>query len=135
MVAALTVLALVATGCLYYPAAGRSLQADAQQPWWCDGPGTLTDTECLHLSAGIDVIVANATRYPTVADALAAGAVPESLAVPSIGAAYRLPTAEDVFSQTKPQLLLYAGTDPADRLAGVAHLIERSVSAPPPAGY
>jgi broad specificity polyphosphatase/5'/3'-nucleotidase SurE len=133
----LVVLALVATSCLYLPAASRIMTASggSEQPWWCDANPPMGNLDCSIFSAQIDTVLRNVESYPTVADAVAAGATEVAAPTSGIGVTYRLAGVADQFRPGRPQLLLYTGNEPTDRLAGVAHLVSGSAGDPAPEGY
>ena len=62
-------------------------------------------------------------KYPTVADAEAAGFQRASVYVPCIAAHYLSPdrTSVDPFDPAKPQMLLFAGTEPDSELVGLSY--------------
>jgi len=62
-------------------------------------------------------------RYPTVADAEAAGFTRASVYVPCIAAHYLAPDRDsfDEFDPAEPQMLLFAGTDPDSELVGLSY--------------
>jgi len=119
-------MALLASSCLYLPSAQRTIDGSGatEVPWWCEGSPPLDDAACLLLSAQIDLALTEAQRYPTVADALAAGATAMPDLRADLGTAYQLPGTTDDFDPAAPQLLIYSGAEDGDRLAGVAHLVE-----------
>lgn len=63
-----------------------------------------------------------ALRYPTVADATAAGYVMVTPYVPLIGAHYvNWGLMDGAFDVARPEMLLYDGTDPGDRMVGLSY--------------
>ncbi len=96
----------------------------AWQPLDAAGRVVLAD----ELAAARSVVEA----YPTVADAEAAGFHKASVYVPCIAAHYLSPdrTSFDPFDPAKPQMLLFAGTDPDSELVGLSYSMI-SVGNPP----
>ncbi len=120
--ARLAIILLVGTalaGC-YAPQAVRDYDRDGTVPWWCQGTPNLTKQECVTFSWQLDLSVARAASYPMLADALAAGATSITNVPGGIGHAVTLPGAPGVFDAEFPNVLLYTGTDPVSRIAGVA---------------
>lgn len=126
--------ALLCSSCLYFPGF-RQLQqgSPGAVPWWCEANGSgaaLSLEACDVLSLQLDLIYVDAAQYPTVADATEAGATyvgsPEGA-----GAVYQRAGADtSTFDVDGPQLLVYTGTDPDDRLAAVAHRVITGGAAP-----
>jgi hypothetical protein len=85
------------------------------QPLDAEGRATLSE----QLAAAQSVV----ERYPTVADAEAAGFTRASVYVPCIAAHYLSPdrTSFDPFDPAKPQMLLFASTDPDGELVGLSY--------------
>lgn len=104
-------------------------------PWWCEGTPAISNDACQALSAQFDLMSDALTPYRTVANVTGAGATPLTPTPSGVGSAYRLPSAPGSFSEAKPQVLLYAGSAPTDRLAGFAHVVTTGPGAGPPAGY
>jgi hypothetical protein len=79
--------------------------------------------------AGAESVV---ERYPTVRDAEAGGYHQASIYVPCISAHYLSPdrTSLDEFDPARPQMLLFAGTDPDSEIVGLSYSVV-SVSGPP----
>lgn len=130
--AALTaVLTLLVSAC-YFPAAARYTERTGAVPWWCQGSPDLTIAECLTFSLQLDLAIDLAHQYPTLAAATGAGATAVPGAPEGTGHAVALPGAATEFRPGRPNVLLYTGADPADRLAGVAW---RVAGALPPEGF
>jgi hypothetical protein len=86
----------------------------------------MTDPEeCTALAAELQRVRAAIAKYPTVADAVAAGYKPGSQAAPGQGAHYtRIDLIDlDTFDPEQPAQLMYAGSQPASALIGAAHLM------------
>jgi 5'-nucleotidase len=120
--------AMVATGCLYFPKAVRQEQSDpGAPPWWC-APAlgvVLSSSECRQLSAELDAALAVAHAHPRASDALAAGATPTAY-VDGVGAGFELGPPTGGFGAAAPDTLLYDGTGPDAQIVGV----EWNVAAP-----
>lgn len=130
LVLALTVL----LGACYFPATVRDYESGAGAPWWCQGTPDLNQAECLMLSFHFDRVEAYARQYPTVADAIGAGALNVTAFNPAgTGTSYLMPGADPtVFNPNRPQVLLYAHSGSSARLAGV---LWSSNSVTAPAGF
>jgi hypothetical protein len=76
-----------------------------------------------------------ALRYPTVADAEAAGYRMVTPYVPLIGAHYlNFGLVDTTFDAAKPEMLLYDGTKPDDRIVGLSYFVA-APGGKPPAGF
>lgn len=76
-----------------------------------------------------------ALKYPTVADAVAAGYRMVTPYVPLIGAHYLNFSLVDLkFDAAKPEMLLYDGIKPDDRIVGLSYFVA-SPGGKPPAGF
>ena len=117
---------LLASGCLYLPAAVRNSTA-AESSWWCEGGSGISAGDCGTFSAQMDFVVAWAQRYPTPADAIAAGGTTTHPVSIGDAAVYELRPGTE-FSAHEPQYLLYDG----DQLAGAAYSHDGSTA---PAGF
>ncbi len=133
----LVVLALVASGCLYFPDAHRTVVSSggAAQPWYCQGTPAITNAQCERRALDFDFLRFFAHANSTVAVATSAGATPLPSAPPGVGAAFTLASASPTFNPAVPQVVLYAGSAPTDRVAGVAHVVTTGPGAGPPEGY
>ncbi len=100
----------------------------------------LTPTERATLSHQIEATIATAKRFPTVADALAAGYQRTGPYMPGIGAHYIHLTGQglnpdgvmDDSDLADPLAIVYAGTDPTSPIAGFMYY---SMSPKEPAGF
>ncbi|MCX6509255.1 MAG: hypothetical protein NT081_00355 [Actinobacteria bacterium] len=70
------------------------------------------------------------TKYPTVADALAAGYQKSTAYVPCIGAHYTNARLAASFDLAKPSELLFDGTNPDSKLVGLSYLVFHPGGAP-----
>lgn len=97
----------------------------------------MTDPEeCTALATELQRVRAAIAKYPTVADAVAAGYAPGSQAAPGQGAHYtRLDyVGVDTIDPEKPAQLMYDGTKPDSALIGAAHLMLGSEPGKEPEG-
>jgi hypothetical protein len=69
-------------------------------------------------------------KYPTVADAVAAGYRESTVYVPCIGAHYTNTSLAIGFNPSAPSELLYAGTRPNSRIVGLSYLVYHPGGAP-----
>ena len=69
-------------------------------------------------------------KYPTVADAVAAGYRESTVYVPCIGAHYTNTSLAIGFNPSAPSELLYAGTRPDSRIVGLSYLVYHPGGAP-----
>jgi hypothetical protein len=86
---------------------------------------------------GMELTVARdaALKYPTVADAVAAGYRMVTPYVPLIGAHYlNFGIVDTTFDAAKPEMLLYDGTKPDDRIVGLSYFVA-APGGKPPAGF
>ena len=93
----------------------------------------LSSGECRELATLLDDAEAFAARFPTVADATAAGWTPIAAYVPGQGIHFEAPwPGGGPFDPRRPRFLLYDGTEPDSRLAGMMFLQRGEL---PPAGF
>lgn len=96
----------------------------AELPWWCKGVNPADNLsvqdDCVGFSMRMDVAVRDAQAYPTLQDALDAGAQILAGQPEGIGYAVLRPDASAQFAPARPNILLYADDQPGSRLAGVA---------------
>lgn len=79
---------------------------------------------CDRLAAELDRSRAAAARYPTVADAEAAGYRQSSRYAPGQGAHYtKLDAIDRTFDPDEPELLMYTGEAPGDAIVGVSYFL------------
>ena len=86
---------------------------------------------------GMELSIARDTalKYPTVADAEAAGYRMVTPYVPLIGAHYlNFGIVDTTFDAAKPEMLLYDGTKPDDRIVGLSYFVA-APGGKPPAGF
>jgi 5'-nucleotidase len=117
----MAVVALVASGCLYFPYAVRNAAVQPQaRPWWCtsDVGSDLSSADCSTLSLQLDATLGVAYTHWHASDAIAAGATGTPY-VAGDGAAFALSGPTATFDPSKPDTLLYDGTDPSSQLVGV----------------
>ena len=113
-------LALLCSGCFFLPSAVREERTNPGSPrWWCTAPSfpDLDSATCRQVSAQFDVARTAAYRYPSAADAKAAGATEHAYAA-GTGARFVL-SAPGAFRPTGPDTLLYTGTADSSQLAGI----------------
>lgn len=109
-------LAAMTSGCFLQTLDRDVKRGSLATPWWCSG---VADTnECYSRSLLLDIANLYAEPYPTLDKVLGAVAVPGAPA--NTGHAVALPGAPATFNSAYPNVLLYAGSDPDSRLAGVA---------------
>ncbi len=115
--------AMLATSCLYFPAAVRHIDASGgtDVPWWCEGPPDLTPEECRVFSAQMDLALAFAEQYPFLADFAATGALEYGGRPEGIGVPFGPTAAGGAFVPHTPNVLLYNGTAPTSLLVGFAY--------------
>jgi hypothetical protein len=95
----------------------------------------MTDTaQCDALAGELGEARAAAARYPTVADAEAAGYVQGDTYYAGLGVHYQNWSFEDPFSAGDPDQLLFAGTDPDSALVGLSYVVS-SPGGQPPQGF
>ena len=116
----LVVVALFASSCFY----AQALRIDQQSGGtavapWCQGSPDLSSSQCLSVSAGLDLALAYAAPYRTLSDFTAAGATEVTIRPDGIGVPFALPGCCGSFKPAAPSLLLYDGTDGQSRLVGV----------------
>jgi 5'-nucleotidase len=134
VVALTAVVAVAASGCLFYPYETRNVAGSPQpQPWWCSSNVgvQLSSSDCQHLSADLDLDLSFADGYRHASDATAAGATAGSYQ-PGVGAAFALRPPTAAFNAAQPDTLLYAGADPSSQLAGLEWNV---ASASAPSGF
>ncbi|GIU87080.1 MAG: hypothetical protein KatS3mg009_1595 [Acidimicrobiia bacterium] len=115
------VVALGASGCMFFPAAVRNAGFQPQPvPWWCDSDtGTaLTPAECQSLSLQLDLALDVAHAHPRASDALDAGASASAYET-GVGAAFVLRAPAASFSPAAPDTILYDGTDPGSQVVAL----------------
>jgi hypothetical protein len=85
------------------------------------------------LALELEAARAAALKYPTVADAVAAGFIPAGKFSPETGAHYiNIRATFGGFNASNPGSLIYAGTDPSSPVIGAMYL---SAGVAPPAGF
>jgi hypothetical protein len=95
----------------------------------------LTRDERAELAAQLEVARSAAMQYPTVADALAAGYTKVTGYVPLIGAHYINWSLMDAnFDVSKPEMLLYDGTDATSTIVGLSYYLFSDTPPSPFAG-
>ena len=82
------------------------------------------------LSAEQDLAREVVKKYPTVADATAAGYKLSTVYIPCIGAHYTNTSLVAEFNPSTPSELLYDGTDPASKIVGLSYLLYHPGGAP-----
>ncbi|HEY8548188.1 MAG TPA: hypothetical protein VIL36_24185 [Acidimicrobiales bacterium] len=88
--------------------------------------------ECERLAGELTAVRELVTRYPTVADAIAAGYVQGDTYYAGLGAHYQnWDLLGTTFDPARPVQLLYDGTDPGSHLVGVSYVVRRAGDAPP----
>jgi 5'-nucleotidase len=123
--ALVSALSVIMSGC-YLQTLDRDVKrGDLATPWWCSG--VANSSECYSRSLLFDIALLYAQPYPTLDKVPGASAIPGAPA--NTGHAVALPNAPATFNSAYPNVLLYAGSDPDSRLAGVAWRIA-SVGAP-----
>jgi hypothetical protein len=90
----------------------------------------LTEQERIELAAQQALARDAALRYPTVADAEAAGYHMSVAYVPCIGAHYTNPVFARSFDPANPSELLYDGTEPGSKIVGLSYLVWTGGDAP-----
>ncbi len=88
--------------------------------------------ECAALAAELDEVRAVAARYPTAADAEAAGYRKSSLYAPGQGAHYtNMSSMDDRFDAGEPEMLLFSGEAPHSPIVGVSYYVLGPADAAP----
>jgi 5'-nucleotidase len=118
-------LAAMTSGCFLQTLDRDVKRGSLATPWWCNG--VASTSECYSRSLLLDIANLYAEPYPTLA--AVPGAVAVSGAPANTGHAVALPGAPAAFNSAYPNVLLYTGSNPDSRLAGVAWRI-LSVTAP-----
>jgi hypothetical protein len=90
----------------------------------------VTEAERVELAAQQALAREAALRYPTVADAEAAGYRMSVAYVPCIGAHYTNVRLAGSFDPARPSELLYDGTTPESKVVGLSYLVRSGDSAP-----
>jgi 5'-nucleotidase len=127
-------LAMLLSGCLYYPAAVRNTRFQPQPvPWWCtsDTGDDLGTADCEALSVQLDVALDVAHAHPKAADAIAAGRTGTPY-VEGVGAAFELNAPTTNFQANTPHTILYDGTGDDAQVVGLEGNV---TSASAPAGF
>ena len=91
----------------------------------------LTHAQRMELQVQMEQARDAATRFPTVAQALAAGYEQSTVYVPCIGAHYTNTRLAGAFNPSAPSELLYDGTTPESKLVGLSYLVYHPGGAPP----
>lgn len=102
------------------------------QPW-----KAMTDREqCARLADELATARSVALRYPTVADAEAAGWSKVTSYVPGIAAHYmRFEWVDGTFVVEEPEMLLYDGTAPTSRIVGLSYYLLHEGTSEPSQGF
>ncbi len=102
------------------------------QPWVA-----MTDpTQCQRLADELALARATALRYPTLADATAAGYRPDTPYVPGIANhMIRRDLLDGVFDITQPEMLLYDGDGPDAHIVGLSYQIQLDGGNAPTQGF
>ena len=96
--------------------------------------GPLSQVDCQNVVALLNVASAYASQFPTVADAKAAGWIQATVWTPGQGIHFADPTRlYGPFDAQRPNWLLYNGTAPTAKLAGMMFLVEGGAT--PPEGF
>jgi len=92
----------------------------------------MTDGEaCEDLAAELEAARAVASRYPTVAEAVAAGYTQGDTYYAGLGVHYQNWDYVDAFEPSKPVQLLYDGTEPDANLVGLSYVVAVDGDQPP----
>jgi len=97
----------------------------------------LTDpTTCEQLADEVELAAATAARYPTAADAQAAGYVMVTTYLPEIAAHWmNFSHVDDTFEVDEPEMLLYDGNGLDARIVGLSYYLVGSPDAAPTVGF
>ena len=130
-------MALSLSGC-FFIIAKQDIDRDGSHPWWCQGGSvTLTDAECLQMSAYFDVAARFAEQYWNQADFTAAGAILDTNITAALsssnGLAFRLGTPA-AFDPMAPNMIWYAGESGIPRPVAVGWSVQDTGSGAP-AGF
>jgi len=131
-VALLSALALLTTGCMFFPAAVRNATFQPQPlPWWCtsDVGADLSTAACNTLSVELDAALAVAHAHPRASDAVTAGATGNAY-VAGIGARFVLRAPTATFAPGAPDTILYDGVSSNAQVVGIEWNVT-GASAPP----
>jgi hypothetical protein len=91
---------------------------------------------CDRLQEELDLARDTALRYPTVADATAAGWFQVTDYVPGIAAHFmNFGLVDGTFDITQPEMILYDGTDPDSQVIGLSYYIRLDGNAEPTQGF
>lgn len=129
-------LSLSLSGC-FWVIAYQDIQRDGSHPWWCQGGTvTLTDGQCLQMSAYFDFAVQYAEQYWDLGDYTTAGAAGDAVAESAVpianGSAFRLGSTA-TFDPMSPNMIWY-GDDGDVRPVAVGWAVDDTASGPP-AGF
>jgi hypothetical protein len=93
-------------------------------------------TQCERLEAELAEAREVTERYPTVADAEAAGWFKVTGYVPGIAAHYmNFSIVDETFEISEPEMLLFDGTDPDSRIVGLSYYVQQEGTAGPTQGF
>jgi hypothetical protein len=97
----------------------------------------MTDqAQCDQLKSELKLARETALKYPTVADAEAAGWVQVTPYVPGIAAHFmKFSVVDGTFDITQPEMILYDGTDDNARVIGLSYFIRQAGAAEPTQGF
>jgi hypothetical protein len=102
------------------------------QPWHA----MTDDDQCAELSAELELARQTALKYPTVADAKAAGWQQVTPYVPGIAAHFmKFSIVDGVFNVEEPEMILYDGTDDDSSVVGLSYYIRFDGDAEPSQGF
>lgn len=91
---------------------------------------------CERLSSELDLAQETAASYPTVADALEAGYFRVTGYVPGIAAHYmNFGLVDGTFDITKPEMLLFDGTQPESKIVGLSYYVRLDGTTQPTQGF
>lgn len=140
---------IAATGCYpldYLPGTPRPSWCDPTETAVNDGhttdffssysvaKGPLSQSDCQEVVGYLNGAAAYAGRFPTVADAQAAGWIQATVWTPHQGLHFVDPARiTGPFEPTRPNYLMYNGTSPTSKIVGMMFLVQSGTS--PPAGF
>lgn len=102
------------------------------QPW----VAMVDDADCIALARELELARDTALRYPTAADAMAAGWVRVTPYVAGIGAHYmNFRLVDGVFDVEEPEMILYDGNGPEASVIGLSYYVLHEGDAEPTQGF
>lgn len=118
------------------PADGQPQPPSMGHPGPAPWTALVDRSQCDQLESELDLARGVSERYPTVADATAAGWFRVTGYVPGIAAHYmNFGIVDGTFDIEQPEMLLYDGNDPDSRIVGLSYYVRLDGSAAPSQGF